>query len=106
MYDTNKDLMDALTTAPDIFVGLLANVTQEQAQQARGGNEDWSIVEVMCHMRDAEQRGLERMQEMRDKDNPFLPGYDQDAWARDRNYAAADLHDALAAFLKIRAQRI
>src|SRR5689334_14940819 len=106
MYDNRKDLLDSISTAPDIFVGLLADVSQEQAQSAHGGDEGWSIVEVMCHLRDAEERGLERLREMRDKDEPHLPSYDQEQWARDRNYAAADLRDALAAFLKIRAQRI
>ncbi len=102
MYDTSKDLLDAFRAAPEVLMMLLHDVTQEQAQAARGGDENWSVVEVVCHLRDAEERGIERMQAMRDYDDPLLPGYDQEQWARERNYAAANLGDALEAFLRLR----
>ena len=43
---------------------------------------------------------------MRDRDNPFLAAYDQDVWAKERNYAAGDLRQALGAFLRFREQHI
>ena len=58
---------------------------------------------MLCHLRDAEERNLERIRLMRNQDNPVLEGYDQEQWARERNYAAARLDEALAAFLKCRA---
>ena len=73
---------------------------------ARGGDEGWSVVEVLCHLRDAEEQALERMRLMRDHDNPVIAAYDQDSWASERNYAAADLHEALAAFHRFRSQHI
>jgi hypothetical protein len=106
MYHISKDLLDAFRAAPAIYEALLRDCTQEQAQTARGGDEGWSIVEVICHLRDAEERGLERMRAMRDQDEPFIPSYDQEQWACDRNYAAADLREALAAFLRFRTQHI
>lgn len=106
MYDIRKDLLDAFSAARDVFTGLLADCTPEQAWQARGGDENWSVVEVVCHLRDAEERALERMRAMRDQDEPFLPGYDQEQWASERNYAAAELAPALAAFLALRAQHL
>ena len=106
MYDISQDLLDGFRAAPTVFEALLRDCTQEQAQAARGGDENWSVVEVICHLRDAEERGLERMRAMRDADAPFLPAYDQDVWARERNYAAADLREALAAFLQLRAQHV
>jgi hypothetical protein len=66
MYDTAKDLLDAFRATPDILEGLLEGCTEEQARAARGGDEGWSIVEVMCHLRDAEERALERMRTIRD----------------------------------------
>jgi hypothetical protein len=104
MYDTTKDLLDALRATPDTLEGLLRGVTQEQAQAARGGDEGWSIVEVLCHLRDAEERTLARTIAMRDEDDPFLAGYDQEAWARERAYNQADLREALAGFVGFRAQ--
>lgn len=106
MYDTSRDLLDAFRAAPAVLEALLGDCTQEQAQAARGGDEHWSVVAVVCHLRDAEERGLERMRAMRDTDAPLLRAYDQDVWARERNYAAADLREALAAFLELRAQHI
>jgi hypothetical protein len=91
MYDTPKDLLDALRATPTVLEALLRDCTQEQAQRARGGDEGWSVVEVLCHLRDAEERALERMRAMRDQAAPFLPGYDQERWARERNYAVVQL---------------
>lgn len=106
MYDIPTDLIDAFRASPTVLEALLANCTEEQARLARGGDENWSVVEVVCHLRDAGQRGLERMQAMRDEDDPFLPGYDQDAWAQERDYANANLRDALAGYLQNREQHI
>ncbi len=106
MYNTAKDSIDALRAGPQVLQGLLHNCTPEQAKNARGGDENWSVIQVICHLRDAEERALERMRAMRDQTEPFLPGYDQAQWAIERNYAAADLYGALAGFLKFRAQHI
>ena len=106
MYDIPKDLLDALRAGPQALDGVLRGCTQEQAQAARGGDEDWSVVQVVCHLRDAEERALERTRAMRDEADPFLPGYDQEQWARERNYAGADLRVALAAFGRLRAQHV
>jgi hypothetical protein len=106
MYDIPKDLLDAFRATPATLEALLRDCTQERAAAARGGDEDWSVVEVICHLRDAEERGLERMRAMRDHDEPFIPAFDQEQWAHERNYAAADLRAALAAFLRFRAQHV
>lgn len=106
MYNVPKDLLDAFRAAPDIYTSLLEGCTQEQAQSARGGDEDWSVVEVVCHLRDAEERALDRMRLMRDENEPFMEGYDQDAWARERDYASQDLRAALGQFFGLRAQHV
>jgi len=103
MYDQPKDLIDALQATPAILAGLLRRASQEQARAARGGDEGWSVVEVLCHLRDAEERALERMLAMRDQDDPFLAGYDQEQWARERSYRTADLREALDEFTRGRA---
>ena len=98
MYDLNHDLLDALKATPETLTGLLAGVTQAQARTAKGGDENWSVVEVICHLRDAEEFFLKRMQAMRDQENPILIGYDQAALALERNYKAANFEAALASF--------
>lgn len=106
MYNTTKDMLDALRTMPDTLNRLLAGVSQEEAQKAVGGDENWSVIEVLCHLRDAEEYGLQRDIRMRDQDNPDIFPYDQEKLAVERNYAAQDLRQVLAEFLAKRQQRI
>ena len=40
MYNTPKDLLDALRATPVTLAGLLDDVTQDQARIARGGDEN------------------------------------------------------------------
>ena len=102
MYNSAQELVETLRATSQILEALLRQVSDEQARSARGGDENWSVVEVVCHLRDAEERAVERMRAMRDEESPRLRGYDQEAWARERNYAAQDLHTALAGFLRLR----
>ena len=106
MYDLNHDLLDALKATPETLTSLLKGVSQAQARSAKGGDEDWSVVEVICHLRDAEEFFIKRMQAMRDQDNPVIAGYDQEALARERNYKAANLQAALAGFSAFRQQTV
>jgi hypothetical protein len=106
MYDLNHDLLDALKATPETLAGLLAGISDSQARAATGGDENWSVVEVICHLRDAEEYFIQRMQSMRDQDNPSIIAYDQEALARERNYMAADLQVALAGFYVFRRQTI
>jgi hypothetical protein len=43
---------------------------------------------------------------MRDKDNPMIVGYNQEALARERNYKNADFRASLASFNALRRQTI
>ncbi len=98
----HTNLMDALRASPEVFSALLYGVTQEQAQAARGGDKQWSVVQVVCHLRDNEQIRLERIRLMRAQDNPHIAAYDQEKLAKERNYAAEGLGTALGAFLRNR----
>ena len=106
MYNTTKDMLDALRAAPDTLNRLLAGITQEQARKATGGDENWSVIEVLCHLRDAEEFGLQRDRLMRDCDNPDILPWDQEKLAIERNYAAQELRTVLAEFTAKRQQRI
>jgi hypothetical protein len=58
------------------------------------------VVEVICHLRDADESALQRMRLMRDEENPRLAAYDQEAWAVERDYATADLPTAVTTFIQ------
>jgi hypothetical protein len=108
MYDTKMDIVKALAAMPRVLEALLPGVLAAAARGgapagAPGAHIGWAAPEILCHLRDAEERALERMRVMRDREDPFLEAYDQDAWARERAYAAADPRAALAAFSSFRA---
>jgi uncharacterized damage-inducible protein DinB len=106
MYESNRELIDALKATPDTLTALLTGVTQAEAQAAKGGDEGWSVVEVLCHLRDAEEISLQRTTLMRDQDNPDIVPFDQEKLAVERNYAADDLHAALFAFIRNRRKHV
>lgn len=99
MHAIHRDLLDALQATPDILAGLIDGLSQDQARAAKGGDENWSVVEVICHLRDAEEINVARIAAMRDQDNPAILSYDQNLLARERNYHEAELRQAFAAFL-------
>jgi len=46
------------------------------------------------------------MRALRDEETPHIHGYDQEAWARERHYAADNPRAALAAFVRFRRTHI
>jgi hypothetical protein len=106
VYNSIRDMLDAFQATPDVLGNLLEGVTQEQAQSAIGGDEGWSIVEVICHLRDAEEFALNRNRLMRDHDNPNIIPYDQEQLAIDRHYADQNLRQVLSDFFRLRREHI
>ena len=102
MYNLPHELLDALKVMPDILQGLLSKVSEKEAKSAKGGDENWSVIEVVCHLRDAEEYTIQRVEAMRDQDNPQIIGYDQDALAIEHKYGEADLQSAFKEFLNLR----
>jgi uncharacterized damage-inducible protein DinB len=91
---------------PVILKTILSGVTQERAQHATDGPVGWSVVEVMCHLRDWEPIFLERIRLMLETDNAQLPHYDQEAMAKDGNYASQNLQAAFDAYLSKRKELV
>lgn len=104
MYESNRELIESLNATPDSLAAIVRGITPEQARTARGCDEHWSIIEVVCHLRDTEALVHQRMQLMRDRDGAAISGFDQEALVVERNYAAQDLTDVLLAFKKMRLQ--
>ena len=103
MYNSTQEMIEALQATPDSLRGLLQHVAPARVWSARGGDEGWSVVEVVCHLRDAEEVFLQRMRMLRDVVEPVIAGFDQTTLASERSYASADLHAALAVFFHLRA---
>ncbi|MFZ6027159.1 MAG: DinB family protein [Chloroflexota bacterium] len=106
MYNVHQDLINALRATPDTLTALLTGVSQEEARSAKGGDEGWSVAEVLCHLRDTEEFSIQRVTLMRDQENPDLIPFDQEQLAVTRNYTAEDMHAALFAFIRSRQQYV
>lgn len=106
MYDSTPDIVDALRRTPTVLTTLLAGVDAEQAHDRAGDAEGWSIVEVVCHLRDAEDVALARERLMRRENGAYSAALYADRLAAERDYAHGDLRAALADFLGLRETRV
>ena len=67
----------------------------------RPSPDEWSILEVCCHMRDYAEIEGQRIRLLVEEDEPTLVPYDQETLARERNYPGEDpgrVRTALRAF--------
>ncbi|HLO17048.1 MAG TPA: DinB family protein, partial [Anaerolineales bacterium] len=106
MYNTIQDLLGAYQATPEILQTLLRNYSHVQEATTGAAEEEWSVVEVICHLRDSEEASLERTRLMQNQINPKLAARDAAQLAIERNYASTSLNSALSAFLKFRADHI
>lgn len=78
-------------------VGYVINgVSTETATTKRDGGDGWTVLEVMCHLRDFETVFFERNKLIVEQDTPALPFFDPDDLVTENNYAAASLTAAYA----------
>lgn len=70
-------------------------------------DEEWSLTEVMCHLRDVEQEVHQaRFRSLIDGDSAFLPGVSADEWADERGYCFEDGQKAMNSFLAARQETL
>ena len=78
-----------LRSVPDLIEQALQGLSDDELRRRRSPDE-WSLLEVFCHLRDyAEEEGV-RVRRLVEEDGPALETYDQEAWARERNYQGDD----------------
>ncbi|MCY4144882.1 MAG: DinB family protein [Chloroflexi bacterium] len=90
----------SLKTLGHIALGL----NDEKARSLRDGADGWSILEIVCHLRDFDEIFYQRAQMMLAQDHPQLPAYDHEAMAIERNYQADSLAQAYSALQTSRAR--
>jgi hypothetical protein len=82
---TRQQTIDAMRALPSQIEELVRDLS-EDALRWRPSPRERSIKELCCQLRDdAETHGV-RIRRMVSEDDPFLPSYDQEALARERDY--------------------
>jgi len=82
---TRQQTIDALRALPSQIEELVQGLS-EDALRWRPSPRERSIKELCCQLRDdAETHGV-RIRRMVSEDDPFLPSYDQETLARERDY--------------------
>lgn len=75
--------------------------------QWRPDENEWSITEVVCHLRDVEREVHQtRFRDLVAAENVFLPGVVADGWIQQRQYQMQDGRAALRDFLAARSQTL
>ncbi len=73
----------------------------------RPTDEDWSLTELVCHLRDVEREVHQpRFRALISQDNAFIAGADPDRWTAERVYQDEDGAAALTVFAAARQQTL
>ena len=94
----------AMRLSCEVLGHILQGVADAQARALRDGPEGWSVIEIVCHLRDFDEIFYQRARMMQAQAQPLLPAYDHEALAIERAYQQEDLAAAYAA-LKASRQR-
>ncbi len=105
-FNTPEAMLAILRSTPaaldTICRGLNVSAWQLQPQ-----SDEWSLTEVLCHLRDVESEvNLARIHRVLEETNPFLAGEDTDPWAQARQYFRQNGRLALQDFLAARSELI
>ena len=98
--------LGAMRASCDILGHILQGMPNERARALRDGPDGWSILEIVCHLRDFDEIFYNRVQMMQAQERPQLPAYDHEAMAIDGAYQQEDLAEAYSALRASRARFI
>ena len=94
----------AQAATPAILRQLIAEAGDDLRTRPEPG--EWSVVELIGHMVDAELASSARYRWILSEDEPDLMPYDQDAWARRLHSTSESLDDLLPVFDVLRAANL
>ena len=83
--------LDKLTKTPTIMKTILQATSQEDATTYRDGGDGWTVLEVLCHLRDYDALFVDRAQVTLTQEFGDLPNPDPDKLAADNRYNEQDL---------------
>lgn len=105
MYSRREELLKILRSTPVVLRSLVSGL-DEAGWRRRPAEGEWAVVEVVAHLADSDERAAARVRRMLAEDDPTLPGYDQDALARERRYIEMNPDEALDRFERGRSEHV
>jgi len=96
-------LLERFRRGPELLAVVLTGVFGEEEDfVAEPGK--WSIRQIVAHLADSELVIGHRMRQVVAEENPTLVAFDQEAWARNLDYARRKPKQSLETFRRIRAE--
>jgi uncharacterized damage-inducible protein DinB len=99
------EIIEALRLLPERLRQEVAGLSDAQLR-FRPGDGQWSLKEVIGHLRDFAEIDHDRLVRMITQERPVLPGYDQEELAREHNHQEADLQAVLDELASIRQRTV
>ncbi|HKJ27841.1 MAG TPA: DinB family protein [Anaerolineales bacterium] len=101
-FSDTHNYLEIMRAVPAALQTLLRDIPPAQWHE-HTAQDEWSITEIICHLRDVDNEiHTPRFELVRDDPNPFIQAVDADAWADERNYQQQNGPQALIDFLESR----
>ncbi|HVN03355.1 MAG TPA: DinB family protein [Bryobacteraceae bacterium] len=98
-----SELLERFRRGPELLALVLTGVSGEEEDFVTAPGK-WSIRQIIAHLADAEIVCAHRMRQIIAEDNPTLIAFDQEAWARNLDYARRKPKQSLESFRRVRAE--
>ena len=95
-------LLERFRRGPELLAVVLTGVFGDEEDFSLPGK--WSIRQIVAHLADAELVGAHRFRQVIAEETPTLMAFDQDAWARNLDYAQRKPKQSLETFRRLRAE--
>lgn len=92
----------SLEKTPIILNTILEGLTPDEVVRATDGPDGWSVLFIVCHLRDYETIFLERVQRAVEEDKPQLAYRSNDDLIRDNDYANQDFNEVMTHLTSLR----
>ncbi len=105
-FASPASLLALMLSTPAALAGLAAQA-QGAGMNRRPQPGEWSLGEILCHLRDTEREVyLPRLRYVLEEEEPFIAAGNTDAWAEERAYGQQDGEQALRDFITARLQTL
>ena len=92
----HSEILATMRSLPDELERLVQGLSGDELGW-RPSPQDWSIIEIGCHLRDDGEISTLRIQRLATEDGPTIEPYNEEELASTRNYRGDEMHRVLPA---------